>query len=181
MLQNFSPYLPSSNVVEPNAKKLLEMGAAAAAIFVILVCLCSTSKADLLSKNKEPQQTPAAQVSPACLQRDQRCNLAQQILSAQTPHVQRPTSLLCYREEAQIAMCRSVTCALLAQQWEHDNRLFWTNSPAEWTALVCTSAPEEWHDPQSASSWSCKAAVTDTSTCAQKEGCDLCSWVASSS
>lgn len=130
MLQNFSPCLPSSNVVEPNAKKLLEMGAAAAAIFVILVCLCSTSKADLLSKNKEPQQTPAAQVSPACLQRDQRCNLAQQILSAQTPHVQRPTSLLCCREEAQIAMCRSVTCALLAQQWEHDNRLFWNKQPS---------------------------------------------------
>lgn len=130
MLQNFSPCLPSSNVVEPNAKKLLEMGAAAAAIFVILVCLCSTSKADLLSKNKEPQQTPAAQVSPACLQRDQRCNLAQQILSAPTPHVQRPTSLLCCREEAQIAMCRSVTCALLAQQWEHDNRLFWNKQPS---------------------------------------------------
>lgn len=64
------------------------MGAAAAAIFVILVCLCSISKANLLSKNKEPQQTPVTQVSTACRQKDQRCNLAQQILSAQTPHVQ---------------------------------------------------------------------------------------------
>lgn len=94
------------------------MGGAAAAILVILVCLCSASKANLLSKNKEPQQTPATQVSPACRQSDQRCNLAQQILSAQTPHVQGPATLVCCREEAQTAMgLFSVHCWLSQGNW----------------------------------------------------------------
>lgn len=129
------------------------MGVAAAAIFVTLVCLCSTSKANLHSKNKEPQQTPATQVSPACRQRDQRCNLAQQIFfSARAPHVQRPTILVCCREEAQTAMCWSVRvhCWLSSGNWTTTG-YFRTNSPAEQTALICTRAPEEWHGPQSIS------------------------------
>lgn len=152
------------------------MGVAAAAIFVILVCLCSTSKANLLSKNKEPQQTPATQVSPACRQRDQRCNLAQQILSAWAPGKAQPPWCAAERRHRLPCVGLSPVHCWLSRGNGTTAGFFRTNSPAEQAALICTRAPEEWHDPHSISSWSCM--VTDTFTCAQKEGCGRCPWVA---
>lgn len=148
---------------------------AATAIFVILVCLCSISKANLLSKNKELQQTPVTQVSPACRQKCQRQNLAQQILSAQTPHVQWQAILVCFKEEAQINYHVYVyhMCNIGSAMGTGQQPILEPNSSAEKTALICTSTFEEWHALQSTSSWSCVVAVMPTFTC-QKESCDLC-------
>lgn len=148
------------------------MAVAAAAIFVILVCLCSTSKANLLSKNKEPQQT----------------------------HDSGPSSMSPKEPEAEFSsadfICPDSTCTMTShpgtfQRGGTDYRVYVyhmcnvgsamgtgqqpipePNSSAELTALICTSTFEEWHTPHSTSSWSRVVAVMPTFTCGQ-EGCDL--------
>lgn len=72
-----------------------------------------------------------------------------------------------------------VHCWLSCGNWT--TGCFSAKSPAEQAALICTSTPEERRVPQSASSWSCEFAVMDIFACGQKEGCDLCSWVAGKS
>lgn len=64
------------------------MVVAAAAVFCSFGLFMLSSKANLLSKNKEPQQTTVTQVSPPSPQKSQTQNLAQQILSALNLHVQ---------------------------------------------------------------------------------------------